>query len=68
MQKFFTQKALILFTLAFVLIAVASFVAFRETEQVCLEAKCTLKEMSPTQQGEMIWEALSRRFVSFLSV
>ncbi len=67
MQKSFTHKTFLLFTLIFVLIAMASFAAFRETEQVGAGAKTCMK-VAPAENGEMLWEVVSRRFLSLLSI
>jgi hypothetical protein len=68
MQKSFTYKTFLLFTLLFVLIAIGSFAAFGGLEQAAEEAACCLKMKSPTQQGELFWELLSKKFLMFLSV
>ncbi|HZH37981.1 MAG TPA: hypothetical protein VEX65_11925 [Flavisolibacter sp.] len=67
MKKFFTQKAFLLLTLLFVLLAAASFAAFRETEQVCQQVQCA-KVTSHEKNGNMIWEVVSRQFLSLLAI
>jgi hypothetical protein len=68
MQKFFTPKAFILLTLVFVFIAAASFAAFKETEVVCAEARQCLKTAPVQKSGEIIWEVVSRQFLSLISI
>lgn len=68
MQKLFTQKAFFLLTLLFVLFAAASFAAFRETEEICTQARACLKEATPAKGGEMLWEVVSRHFLALLSI
>ncbi len=67
MQKTDTQKALLFFTLLFIVLAAASFAAFRETEQVYDGAKTCLKYATPSQNSEMLWEMLFRPFLSLMS-
>jgi hypothetical protein len=67
MKKFFTQKAFLLLTLLFVLLAAASFAAFRETEKVCEQAQCA-KVKAPEKNGNMIWEVVSRQFLSLIAI
>ena len=68
MQKISAQKAFLFFTLVFVLIAVASFTAFRETEQACSQAQSCLN-LAPAPKGsEILWEMVSRQFLSFLTI
>jgi hypothetical protein len=67
MQKTYTQKALLLFTLLFVVLAAASFAAFRETEQAYTGAQACLKYASSAQKTEMLWEVLFRPFLSLMS-
>ncbi|MDQ3279729.1 MAG: hypothetical protein M3Q06_15490 [Bacteroidota bacterium] len=68
MQKSSVTTAYILFSLLFILIAVASFAAFMETEELCGQAKACLQEAPPTTNGEMIWEVISRQFLSLVSI
>ena len=68
MQKISTYKALFFFTLTFVLIAAASFAAFRETEAVCTQAKNCLKLAPPAGGSEMLWEVVSRQFLTLVSI
>ncbi|WP_121352466.1 hypothetical protein [Flavisolibacter nicotianae] len=68
MQKFFTQKAFLLLTLFFILIAGFSFAAFRETEQVCTQVKSCCKMTQPARSSEMLWEVVSRQFLSLVSL
>lgn len=68
MQKNHTQKALALFTLFFVLLALASFAVFRETEQVYAGARSCLNMIPPADKGEMLWEMVFRQFLSLISV
>lgn len=67
MQKTYTQKALLLFTLLFIVLAAASFAAFRETDQTYAGTEACLKYASSTQKGEMLWEVLFRPFLSLMS-
>ena len=68
MQKNDTQKAFAFFTLFFVLLALASFAAFRETEQVYAGARSCLNSIAPAQKGEMLWEMVFRQFLSLISL
>mgnify|MGYP003581340559 CR=1 FL=1 len=68
MQKSSTPTAYILFSLLFVFIAVASFAAFMETEELCAQAESCLMQVPPTANGEMIWEVISRQFLTLLSI
>ena len=62
------NKALILFTILFIIIAALSFAAFEKGEKVCAEAgKCSEVKPSITN-GEMIWDVFSRRLISFVSL
>lgn len=63
MQKSPAPTAYILFCLLFIFIAVASFAAFTETEELCNQAAECLKPES-LRNGEMIWEVASRQFLS----
>jgi hypothetical protein len=65
MKKFFTQKAFLLFTLFFVSMAAASFVAFKETEQVCTTAEEACKSV---KGSEVLWEVVSRQFLSLVAI
>ena len=67
MRKTSTPAAYILFPLLFVLIAVASFAAFTETEELCTQAAECLKPES-IRNGEMIWEVASRQFLSLFPI
>jgi hypothetical protein len=68
MEKFFTPKAFVLLTLLFMTIAGLSFAAFRETEDVCTSAKEACKVIKPTRSSEMLWEVVSRQFLSLVSL
>jgi hypothetical protein len=68
MQKISTQKAFLLFTLLFVLLAMASFAAFRETEPLYTGARSCLNSAVPAQNGEMLWEVVFRQFFSLISI
>ena len=68
MKKFFTQKAFLLITLLFVSLAAFSFAAFRETEQVCKEARNCCKITRKAQNSEMLWEVVARHFLSLVSI
>jgi hypothetical protein len=67
MQKIYTQKALLLFTLLFMVLAAASFAAFRETEQVYTGAEACMKYACSTQESKMLWEVIFRPFLSLMS-
>ena len=63
------NKVLIGLTALFMMIAAFSFAAFRETENVCSQAKnCTQPSPSRSKGGEMPWDGFSRRFVSFVAI
>ena len=68
MKKFFIQKAFVLTTLFFVFLALFSFAAFRETGQVCAQAQSCIRELKPAQHSEMLWEVVSRQFLTLLSI
>jgi len=68
MKKFFAQKAFLLFTLLFISIAAFSFAAFRETEQVCTEVKSCCEASRPAKNAGMLWEVVSRPFLSLISI
>ena len=68
MKKFFTQKAFLLFTLFFVSMAAASFVAFQETAQVCTTAEEACKAVKPAKGGDVLWEVVSRQFLSLITI
>ena len=68
MKKFFTQKAFLLLTLFFVSIAALSFAAFKETEQVCTSAEQACQSVKPAKGNEMLWEVVSRQFLSLVSL
>lgn len=68
MQKSSTYKAFLLLTLLFVLIAICSFAAFGGLEQSAEELACSLDLKSPTREGELLWELLSKKFLMFLSI
>ena len=64
-----TNKVLIGLTALFMMIAAFSFAAFRETEEVCRQAKnCAQPAPSRSKGGEMPWDGFSRRFVSFVAI
>ena len=63
-----TYKALIGFTIIFMLIAAVSFAAFRETDELCGEAKTCTQEIPVKKGGEMIWDSFSRRFISLVAL
>ena len=63
-----TYKALIGFTIIFMLIAAVSFAAFRDTDGMCDQAKTCTQEVPTKRGGEMIWDSFSRRFVSLVAV
>ena len=64
------NKALLLLTLLFAVIAALSFAAFRETETLCTDASKKCSEAAPVKHngGGMLWDDFSRRFVSMVSV
>jgi hypothetical protein len=66
MQKFFTQKAFLLLTLLFVLIAICSFATFRETGRIGEQAHCL--KLSPASGSEMLWEMVSKKFLMFIPI
>lgn len=68
MQKFFTKKAFLLLTLLFVFFAGFSFAAFRETEQACTGVKNTCHVAKPAKSSEVLWEVVSRQFLSLVSI
>ena len=63
------NKALLLLTLLFIIIAACSFAAFREAETICTEAsgKCNDTRSSKRNGGGMFWDDFSRLFVSVVS-
>ena len=64
-----TNIMLIGLTVLFMMIAAFSFAAFRETEEICSQAKnCTQQAPSRSKGGEMPWDGFSRRFVSFVAI
>jgi len=64
-----TNKVLIGLTMLFMMIAALSFAAFRETEEICTQAKtCTPPASTNSKGGEMLWDGFSRRFVSFVAI
>jgi hypothetical protein len=67
MQRFFTKKAFLLLTLLFVSFAAFSFAAFRETEEVCSRVKAACSTAKPAKSSEMLWEVVSRQFLSLVS-
>jgi hypothetical protein len=68
MNRANTYKALIGFTIIFMLLAAVSFAAFRETNEFCGEAK-TCTEQAPVKRGgEMLWDSFSRRFISLVAL
>jgi hypothetical protein len=68
MQKNNTQKAFFFSTLFFVLLALASFAAFWETESICAGAEACLKATSPAEKGTMLWEMVFRQFLTLISI
>ena len=68
MQKSSTYTAYILFSLLFVLIAVASFAAFSEAEEICTQATNCLRPLTESSKGEMIWEVVSRQFLTLFPI
>lgn len=63
-----TYKALIGLTLLFMLIAALSFAAFRETNELCSEAKNCTQPAPSRKGGEMLWDGFSRRFVTLVTI
>jgi len=68
MQKFFTPKAFLLLTLLFVGIALFSFAAFHETVEVSTSVKNTCNAIKASKNSEMLWEVVSRQFLSVVSL
>ncbi|MBB1286337.1 hypothetical protein HRH25_18280 [Flavisolibacter sp. BT320] len=68
MQRSSTPTAYILFSLMFILIAAASFAAFSEAEEICNRAGNCLRPLQNPSNGEMIWEVVSRQFLTLLSI
>ncbi|HET7899191.1 MAG TPA: hypothetical protein VFL47_16005, partial [Flavisolibacter sp.] len=68
MQKLFLPKAILLLTLLFGSVAVASFAAFRETKAVSTSVKDTCSNLKPAKNTEMLWEVISRQFLSAISL
>lgn len=64
-----TNIVLIGLTILFMMIAAFSFAAFRETGELCTQAKtCTPAAPTESKGGEMLWDGFSRRFVSFVTI
>ena len=63
-----TNNVLIGLTALFMLIAAISFAAFRETEELCPQAKTCTQPVQTRKGGEMLWDGFSRRFVSFVTI
>lgn len=64
-----TVKALLGLTLFFMLLAAASFAAFRETESICTGSSKKCTGAPPVKRGgQMLWDDFSRRFISAVSV
>lgn len=68
MQKTPAKKAFLLFTLLFVLLAVASFALFRDASPVCSTAGSCLPMTSSAQNGQMLWEVVCRQFLTLISI
>jgi hypothetical protein len=68
MQRAFTKKAFVLLTMLFVLFAAISFAAFRQTEKVCRAARNTCSVSKPAKSSEVLWEVVSRQFLSLVSL
>jgi hypothetical protein len=68
MQKSSPYKAFLLFTLLFVLIAICSFVLFGRAEPPVEEAPCCIHMTSASAKGELLWELLSKKFLTFVSI
>ncbi len=66
MQKIFTQKGFVLMTLLFVGIAAFSFAAFTTTDDLCTAAKEACKAVQPAKPSELLWEVVSRQFLSLV--
>jgi hypothetical protein len=63
-----TIKALLGLTLFFVLLAILSFAAFRQTEVLCTGAVKNCSGISPAKGGgKMLWDDFSRHFITFAS-
>ena len=64
MNRANTYRALIGFTIVFMLIAAVSFAAFRETDELCGEANTCTEQVPVKKGGEMLWDSFSRQFIS----
>jgi thiol:disulfide interchange protein len=63
-----TNKVLIGLTMLFMMIAGLSFAAFRETEEICTQAKNCTPASSKSKGGEMLWDVFSRGFISVVAI
>jgi hypothetical protein len=63
MKKVFTSKIFLLATLLILLISAFSFVAYTKTRSVYTETKECCSKAEPGS-NEMLWDVLSRQFVS----
>lgn len=63
------NKALLLLTLLFVLIAAFSFTAFRSPKGICTDAKKCSEAAPPKRAGgQMLWDDFSHRVISLVSI
>lgn len=63
-----THKVLMGLTLVFTLIAALSFAAFHQADDFCSAAKNCSRQAPPKNGSEMLWDGVSRHFVSLLSI
>lgn len=64
MKKVFTGKIVLIAVLFVLLVSAFSFIAYTKTRSVCSRAEeCCTKEQ-PQGSSEMLWDILSRQFVS----
>ena len=64
MKKVFTGKIVLIAVLFVLLVSAFSFVAYIKTRSMCSQAEeCCIKKQ-PQGSSEMLWDVLSRQFVS----
>lgn len=70
MRKVILNKWFLLASLLTISLSAFSFIAYKKTTSVCNVPKrcCQKPAAQPAQKGEMIWDAVSRQFTSYISI
>ena len=69
MRKVVSNKWFLLSALLTISLSAFSFVAYKKARQVCdITENCQTTPAQPVEKGEMLIDAVSRQFTSFISI